>query len=1271
MTHADGAGIHQERPGRARPLPAPRRAGVVLAVLLAGVVVAGGNATGAAVEAGPVAANQVASHRLDPVEDTNELIRNFESPFLAVNPTNSDQVVVAYSVDTPDYNCYVGYSTDGGATWTPSVFLDEDGAPKQDIRPGWPDPPAGTCWRPAVAFGPEGDVYLATQNRPEGGGSQNIIVYASSDGGATFDPPVAIPNGTGFQAGITVDTHADSPHRGRIYAVWYYFPNFGQGIDLFLSHSDDGGQTWSDLTTTHAGVAGQEIGEDNQVFPTPVVAPDGTLYIGYKGTGKCPAGTGSLGFFPDTPQTCSIRVVRSSDGGDTFDLETEVAEARYEDLAAGEAPGIAVGPDGSVYMTWSSLPPAPDGNQEPHFDASCPRTLDVYVARSTDRGETWQLAEVPKSWGAVNDDDCQTGADQQNPWVSVAPDGRVDVIFYDRRNDPDNVLADVYYTSSTDGGVSFDPNRRLSDRSFDVRQMFTPFATQFQARNFDRQNAVASTPGYVLAAWGDARNTLEHSPDGDAGTTASDVFTTRLNRAGTPVRHLGRIGEHNRYATSVELSQSTFSFATTVTIASGESFPEGLAGAPLARKHRGPLVLTPPESLPAPTRQEIARLRPSQAYVLGGTDKVSTAVEDELRSLGVDEVVRIAGQDQYGTAARIADELNDVGVSQSATAVITSGEDPEEAIAAGAYAAYTRVPVLLVQHDSIPEATRQALQEHNVTTTVVVGGLASISEAVIEELASAGHGPERVAGADPYGTSTALAKRGLDLPVRPMPANVVYLASGLRWPGAVAAAPAVAYRGGTLLLADGDLTSGGFLRSHRTGIDQGVLIGCAAVTAVEGYAKAPAAAQGCPRLPGGVDDLQATALSSTELELTFSTPDDGTGAPASNYIIKQAPEAFDAAGFVSADSLCDPVCELDPPGTVGDPLTVTITGLTPKTTYHYALRAVNGERAGPISNVAQATTLSAQSDGSGTTASAPDEGQVLRRLAGHDRYSTAVAASQDSFPGGGATTVVLARGDDYADALAGAPLAVQGDGPLLLSLPETLHPRTEAELQRVLEPGGLVTLMGGPAAIGDAVAARVRELGYQTRRIAGPSRVETAIAAAQALGDPSLLLLATGYDFPDALTAAAAAAHNDGAVLLTRPDQRHPATDAYLQGQAQASLYAVGGFAARAYPEATPLFGPAREETAVAVADEFFPQASAVGIARRDDFPDAITGGAHIGRLGGPVLITPTNQLHPAPSSWLCSRADTLSTAYIYGGTAAIASSTADATRAAVTGAGC
>lgn len=309
--------------------------------------------------------------------------------------------------------------------------------------------------------------------------------------------------------------------------------------------------------------------------------------------------------------------------------------------------------------------------------------------------------------------------------------------------------------------------------------------------------------------------------------------------------------------------------------------------------------------------------------------------------------------------------------------------------------------------------------------------------------------------------------------------------------------------------------------------------------------------------------------------------------------------------------------------------------------------------------------------GTGEEPSIPAASETVRRLAGAGRVATAIAISRDGFAAGGASGVVLTRADEYADALAGTPLAARLGGPLLITGPDGLSAGVAEELARVLPAGGTVHLLGGEAALGAAVAEQVAALGYEVVRVAGASRIETAVAVAGELGDPGSVLVTTAFDFPDALTAGAAAAAQPAAVvLLTGADTPHPAVDQYLAAHPGAEIHAVGGPAARAYPGAEPVVGETREGTALAVATTFFTEPTRVSVARRDEFADALAGGAHAANAGAPLLITAPDTLDDEVAGYLCTT-PSIGGAFVYGGAAAITDTAAASVAAALAGTGC
>jgi Cu/Zn superoxide dismutase len=303
------------------------------------------------------------------------------------------------------------------------------------------------------------------------------------------------------------------------------------------------------------------------------------------------------------------------------------------------------------------------------------------------------------------------------------------------------------------------------------------------------------------------------------------------------------------------------------------------------------------------------------------------------------------------------------------------------------------------------------------------------------------------------------------------------------------------------------------------------------------------------------------------------------------------------------------------------------------------------------------------------------------RLDGANRYETAVSVSVSSFPQPEtATAAVLARGDVFADGLAGTPLATAVEGPLLLTQPGALPAVVADELTRVLAADATVYLLGGEQAISGGVEEAVERLGFATERVAGDNRYETAVAIAEEL-DPDVLLVATGIRFPDALAAGAAAGASGGAVLLSAGDQPHPATDAYLDGAGDTDVHAIGGPAAAAYPDAEAHVGANRYETAADVARAFFDDDMdlAAGLARGGTsgdaadqaFADALTGGAHAARLASPILLTPSTALHPTTAQVLCDLSQRVGTVYGYGGPTALANRVLDDAADAAAGLGC
>jgi hypothetical protein len=278
------------------------------------------------------------------------------------------------------------------------------------------------------------------------------------------------------------------------------------------------------------------------------------------------------------------------------------------------------------------------------------------------------------------------------------------------------------------------------------------------------------------------------------------------------------------------------------------------------------------------------------------------------------------------------------------------------------------------------------------------------------------------------------------------------------------------------------------------------------------------------------------------------------------------------------------------------------------------------------------------------------------RLSGADRQSTAVAVSASAFSGtGSASAVVLARADQFADALAGGPLAAAKHAPLLLTSSGSLDAVTAAEIQRVLPKGGTVYLLGGTSALSDAVANAITAMGDVPTRIAGADRYATAVAIAAVMGNPTTVFEASGVNFPDALSAVPAAVAMHGAILLTNGSAQTAATSAYLTAHAT-SRYAVGGPAAYADPSAIGIAGADRYATSDAVALALFPTTTGVSVASGANFPDALAAGPVAGAANQPVLLLPSTGTLPEPiTSYLTTHAGGITSMRAFGGTTAVA----------------
>jgi uncharacterized protein len=246
----------------------------------------------------------------------------------------------------------------------------------------------------------------------------------------------------------------------------------------------------------------------------------------------------------------------------------------------------------------------------------------------------------------------------------------------------------------------------------------------------------------------------------------------------------------------------------------------------------------------------------------------------------------------------------------------------------------------------------------------------------------------------------------------------------------------------------------------------------------------------------------------------------------------------------------------------------------------------------------------------------------VERISGDDRYHTAIEISKKGWES--ADTVVIARGDQFPDALAGAPLAYKHDAPILLTQQDSLNAEVQDEIKRLGAKKAII--LGGEGAVSKYVHYQLKGLGLKTDRISGDDRFETAANIAAKLdGDPEKAIVANAYQFADALSVASYAAQNGYPILLSTQDKLSKASDKVLKDIDEKIV--VGGENAisteifDSFEEATRYSGLNRYETSAEIAKHLTPQTNKAIVATGTNFADALAGSVLAAKEGAEILL--------------------------------------------------
>ena len=393
------------------------------------------------------------------------------SPTLVRNPTRPGNLAVSSRVDTPVFTCALHVSGNGGGSWTQTSIPEPKGE-------------GGKCFNPDVAFSADGTLYLSFVTlKGRGNVPHAVWMSTSKDGGRTLSEPVRVGGPLAFQVRLA----ADPVKPERVYLTYLQAAEVGTlkftepGNPIVAVRSDDGGATWGEPVRVSSAARGRVVA------PAPVVGRDGTLYVLYTDLREdrlnYEGGHQGRGGAPYQGPT-SLVLSRSRDNGETW-VESVAADdlvpiQRFVVFLA-QFPSVAVDHDGRVYAA---------------FHSNTLGDPDVWA---------WSLARGASSWNGpvrVNDTRRRDGTAQYLPKLSVAPDGRLDVMYYDRRADRQNLLNHVSLQSSFDHGKTFTHAVRLTSRPSDSR---IGFGAKEGLPDLGSRLGLLSTNRAALGLWTDTR----------------------------------------------------------------------------------------------------------------------------------------------------------------------------------------------------------------------------------------------------------------------------------------------------------------------------------------------------------------------------------------------------------------------------------------------------------------------------------------------------------------------------------------------------------------------------------------------------------------------------------------------------------------------------------------------------------------------------------------------------------------------------------------------